>query len=59
MVSIIARPTNSVREMVFGGLRLAGDGVHGGRDRAPFGQAPGRSRRSETAMAADTMLTKS
>ena len=38
MVSIMARPTKSVREMVFADFRLAGDGVHGGRHGAPFGQ---------------------
>ena len=38
MVSIMARPTNSVREMVLADFRLAGDGVHGGRYRAALGQ---------------------
>ena len=38
MVSIIARPTNKVRDMRPRGLRLAGDGVHRGGDRASFAE---------------------
>ena len=38
MVSIIARPTKSVREMVFADFRLARDGIHGRRNRASFGE---------------------
>ncbi len=38
MVSIIAKPTNKRPRYRAGGLRLAGDGIHGGGDRAAFAE---------------------
>ena len=46
MVSIMASPTNSVRDMRAGRLGLAGDRVHGGGDRATFAERrPDRAER--------------
>ena len=46
MVSIIARPTNKVRDKVPAELRLPGDRVHRGGDRPPFAESwPDRTER--------------